>query len=132
MKKIIIGVIIVAVVAVGAFFGKQYYDDRYVGSDYYTVVPADYDITPQMQYTDNGEEMALGVVYNLVAYNAQGESKDVKFTILDKDSGWVTSGEYVQPGTYLLVQLSKQLMVGWGTISEDQVPTEILSKINAK
>jgi uncharacterized protein (TIGR01655 family) len=131
-KKILIGVGVAAAIA-GVIalvnFGRQYYNDRYVGSDYYTVIPADYDITPKQKFADDGSSMGDGVDYNLIAYNEKGESKEVHFDIMDKNSGWATAGDYLKPGTYLQVKASKQLVTGWSIVSKDKVPSSVLKKL---
>ena len=123
MIWITLAVVAVLVVAVGVF-GKQYYDDRYVGADYYTMVPLDYDMTPDTMYSMNGGVVGTGKEYKLTAYNEQGEAKDVEFKVTGEDSA-----KYPQPGTYLYVQASKQLVVGWEVISEQDVPAGALAKI---
>ena len=120
----IILVVVVALIAAGAIWGKQYYENRYVGSDYYTMVPLDFDITPEMIYTMNGGEAGLGKSYNLTAYNEQGESKKVEFNVMGEDST-----NYPQPGTFLLVKASKQIVLNWNVIEESNVPADALLKI---
>jgi uncharacterized protein (TIGR01655 family) len=134
-RNILIGVGVVAAIA-GVIalvnIGRQYYNDRYVSSDYYAQVPADYDITPKQKFADDGSSMGDGVDYNLIAYNEKGESKEVHFDIMDKNSGWATASEYLQPGTYLLVKASEQLVTGWSVVSKDKVPAAVLEKLEAK
>jgi uncharacterized protein (TIGR01655 family) len=124
MKKkpifwIIIVIAVVFVVAV-ALWGKQYYEDRYVGSDYYTMVPLDFDITPETMFSMSGEDVGLGKTYRLTAYNEQGESKEVVFSVS------VERGNFPQPGTFLHVSASKQIVVGWNVIDESEMPENIL------
>ena len=124
-KKSRLWIVLIAVAAVivaAAVFGKQYYDNRYVGKDYYTVVPADYDVTPGPIYGMSGEEEATGVNYKLTAYDENGESKIVEFSVTG-DSG------APQPGTYLKINASKQLVVGWGETEESSIPAGALEKI---
>ncbi|MDR1463686.1 MAG: YxeA family protein [Oscillospiraceae bacterium] len=132
-KKIVfavLGILAAAAVILVAVKGRQYYADRYVSSDYYAMVPLDYDMTPVMHLTDDDDqEMGLGMDYKLTAYNGQGEAKEIEFTIMDKDTGWATAGEYVPPGTYLLVKSSKLLVNGWGIIEPSEIPAAALAKI---
>ena len=123
MMWIILAVAAVFIIAAGAF-GKQYYDDRYVGADYYTMVPLDYDMTPDTMYNMNGGVVGSGKWYKLTAYNEQGEAKEVEFKVMGEDSA-----SYPPPGTYLYVQASKQLVVSWSVISEQDVPAGALAKI---
>jgi len=123
MGWIVISVITVLVVSV-VVWGKQYYDNRYVGKDYYTMVPLDYNITPETIYSDNGNDMGLGVKYKITAYNEQGEAKAVEFTVFD-DPG----AELPQPGTYLRISASEQIVLNWKVIEKRDVPDGALAKI---
>ena len=117
---IALAVILIAPIAV---WGRQYYNDRYVGTDYYTMIPLDYDVTPETIYSMNGEEVGPGVKYKLTAYNEQGESRIVEFTVYED------SGKIQPPGTYLWVSASKQIVVNWGVTEESKIPEKALEKI---
>jgi uncharacterized protein (TIGR01655 family) len=117
---IALAVILIAPIAV---WGRQYYNDRYVGTDYYTMIPLDYDVTPETIYSTNGEVVGPGVKYKLTAYNEQGESRIVEFTIR-KDRVKIQP-----PGTYLLVSASKQIVVNWSVTEESKIPGKVLKKI---
>ena len=117
---IALGVILIAAIAV---WGRQYYNDRYVGADYYTMIPLDYDVTPETIYSMNGEDVGTGVKYKLTAYNEQGESRVVEFTVYED------SGNIQPPGTYLWVSASKQIVVNWGVTEESKIPEKALKKI---
>jgi len=135
MKKkafLIAGLALVAVVVVaGAIWGKHYYDDRYVGSDYYTMVPKDFDMTPIDIRNQDGKVAASGVVYELIAYNEQGETKAVSITVYDPDSGFARGEVQPLPGTYLWVNASKTLVVAWGPIDKSDVPAAALKMIES-
>ena len=120
--RIVMVVAAVLIVAL-AVWGKQYYEDRYVGSDYYTMVPFDYDTTPETIYSMSGEDVGLGVKYKLTAYNDQGEAKTVEFTVMED------RGNKPQQGTYLLIEASKQIVVGWSVIEEKIIPDKAMEKI---
>jgi len=131
-KKPLIWVLVaILVVVVGALAvaGKQYYQDRYVGTDYYTQVPAGYDMTPQPVKAMNGDQVATGVKYNLDAYSATGETKSVSFTVIDPDSKLSLGAQQPQPGTYLKVTASKTIVLKWSVIDESQVPDPALQLI---
>jgi len=114
----------VVLIAAGAVWGRQYYNDRYVGTEYYTIVPFEYDVTPKTMYSANGEDVGLGVEYILTAYDEQGESKTVEFTVHED------RGNTPQPGTYLLVSASKQIVVNWSVTEKSKIPVKALEKIN--
>jgi uncharacterized protein (TIGR01655 family) len=124
MKNIIIIVIVIVAVAALAILGKQYYDSRYVGKDYYTRVPLDYDMTPETLRSDRGEDVGRGKIYKLTAYNEKGEAKSVEWTVHIEDGP-------PQAGTFLLVKASEQIVTGWSVIKEEQIPAGALEKIKA-
>ena len=110
-------------IAAAALWGRGYYIDRYVGTDYYTMIPLDYDITPKTLYSMDGKNVGTGVKYDLTAYNEKGESRTVEFTIRED------SGKIQPPGTYLLVSASKQIVVNWNTAEAGKIPENALKKI---
>jgi uncharacterized protein (TIGR01655 family) len=119
-----LGAVLLVAVAV---WGRQYYIDRYVGADYYAMVPLDYDMTPVPVKTMDGKEIGTAIAYKLTTYNEQGEAKAVEFRVNDPDSDISRGEEQPQPGTFLLVKASKQLVVGWSAIAESEVPEKALS-----
>jgi len=129
VKKIIISVIIIAIVAVVAIWGRQYYEARYVGADYYTMIPLDYDLTPEPLYSMSGEEVGIGVNFNLTAYNEQGEAKIVKFTVNSPESAGYRGQTMPKQGDFLLVKASQQIVLGWNIIDEAGVPAGALNQL---
>ena len=117
-------VLAAAFIVTGAVWAKQYYEDRYVGSDYYVMVPLNYDITPEMVYSNSGEEIGLGKTYDLTAYNELGEKKEVNFLVLGDDQA-----RYPQPGAFLLVKASKQIVLSWSVTEKSAVPQKALTQI---
>jgi len=120
-------VVVALIVVAGAIWGKNYYQDRYVGSDYYAMVPMDFDTTPQTMYDRDGNPTDTGKIYILTAYDDQGNSKEVEFPVYGDDPS-----TYPQPGSYLWVSASKQLVVNWKVITVADVPATALAKINAQ
>jgi uncharacterized protein YxeA len=119
----IVVVILVAMVAVVAIWAKNYYEARYVGSDYYAMVPLDFDVTPETLYSMDGEDVGLGKEYALTAYDGQSEPRTLAFNVrVDRDT-------FPQPGEFLLIQASTQIVVGWRIISESEVPESALRMI---
>jgi uncharacterized protein (TIGR01655 family) len=114
----------IALLAAGALWGKRYYDDRYVGSDYYAIVPLDFDMFPETLYSMKGEDVGLGKKYKLTAFNEEGEAKEVEFEARGEDMR-----RYPQPGTYLLVSASKQIVLTWRAVEEDEVPEKAREKL---
>jgi len=118
---VLIAVVIVAVPVV--LFLKQYYDNRYVLDDrFYSVVPLDYDITP---YRDEQGDRVTD--YTLTCYNADGEAREFSFTVLVDAHG----SDLYPPGTYMRVDVSKQLVIGRRAVDEGSIPEKAKEGIAA-
>jgi len=115
-----VAVLLVAV----ALWGRQYYTDRYVGADYYAMVPLDYDVTPETICDDGGNEVDTGKIFELTAYNAQGEAREVWFMARGDDAD-----KMPQPSAFLLISASKQIVVGWSVVEEGEVPGGALERM---
>jgi len=122
---IALAVIIVIAIA-GTIWAKGYYQDHYVGSDYYTMVPANFDVTPQPLYDKDGKAREMGKIYVLTGYNDQGEAKELEFSVRGD-----SSSDYPGPGTYLKVVSSKYLVNGWSVTDKADIPEKALAQINA-
>jgi len=95
-------------------FAKRYYDARYVLDDsFYTVVPLDYNITPH--WDEQGDRVSD---YALTCYNADGESRKLDFAVLID----AHSSDLYPPGTFIRVDVSKQLVIGRRAVGEASVP----------
>ena len=125
----IVLVVAVALIVAVAVWGKQYYDNRYVGADYYAMVPPDYDMTSVAIKDMSGKEIGTGIKYKLTAYNEQGEAKTVEFNVYDPDSDLNLGEKQPQPGTYLFVSASKQIVLKWSVTNESNIPEKALEKI---
>jgi len=113
-------VIVVAVPIV--IFAKLYYDARYVLDDYfYTVVPLDYDITPTIDAGGRTTD------YALLGYNADGEARELAFSVLID----AHKSDLYPPGTFIRVDVSKQLVIGRRAIDEAGIPEKAAEKIRA-
>jgi len=119
-------VVIVLIIAAGAVWAKGYYEDHYVGSDYYTMVPMDEDLTPQPLYDRNGKVMETGKIFVLTGYNDQGVAKELEFTVRGD-----SPSDFPGRGTYLKVISSKYLVNGWSVVDKAEVPAAALAQINA-
>ena len=134
MKKqlvLIAVVVVVVVLGFGAVWGKNYYQNRYVGSDYYTMVPLDYDMTEQTIGSMKGDPVGTGIRYNLTAYSETREKKSVSFTVYNPNSPISLGEQQPQPGTYLKVKASKTIVISWSVIDKSQVPHAVLAAIQA-
>ncbi|CAM4270492.1 YxeA family protein [Erysipelothrix inopinata] len=117
----IVAAVLVVLVIFGSIKVKQYYDDRYVGSDYYTRVPADQSTDPEPLYDDSGKEVDTGKEYALVSYNEKGEKRVLEFSYRTEDSS-----KLLQPVQYVKVSASKQIVVGQEVVKESDVPESVL------
>ncbi len=125
MKKKIIILMVVLLVAVGAFWAKGYYNNRYVVSDYfYTEIPEDEVNEDSWLVDKDGVKQTEGKSYNLIGYNEQGEQCEVYFTKVGSVE------DYYAPGTYIKVSMSKTITLGIEVVEESSVPQLALEKIH--
>jgi len=129
-KKTVRNIVIISVAAVaaliiaGAVWFKQYYDNTYVVDDYYyTVVPLDYDYTPEVSYDSNGHPRGYEKEYTLTCYNADGNERELSFRVL------LDFQELYPPGTYVRVSVSKTTVLQQNALAEADVPGAALEKI---
>lgn len=106
------------------FWAKNYYNNRYVASDYfYTQIPLD-EVNENSWLVDaDGVQQEEGKRYTLIGYNEAGEQRDVSFT----KKG--TAEDYYAPGTYIKVTASKTIEIGVEVVEENAVPQMALEKI---
>jgi uncharacterized protein (TIGR01655 family) len=128
---IVLGVVAVVVI-VGVVMAKQYYDDRYVGTPHYAMVPLDYDVTPETIKSDSGADIGPGVRFELTAFDASGTAKEVEFVVFSNDDPSVASETMPKPGEYLEINASKTVVVDWGFTTEGDVPQAALAKIKSQ
>lgn len=123
-KKLIILAVTIFLVA-GAFWAKNYYNDRYVISDsYYTQIPEDEINVDSWLVDSDGVKQVKGKEYTLMGYNDQGKEREVYFT----KTG--SAEEYYTPGTYIRVDTSRTLVVGLKVVDEASVPQAAREKID--
>ncbi|MCL1896825.1 MAG: hypothetical protein FWG03_09795 [Clostridiales bacterium] len=131
IRRVVVLVLVLIVVIVVALWGKQYYNDRYVSSDYYAMVPPGYDVTPGSLLSQNGDEMGPGVEFFLTAYDENGGPKEVSMCVYSVDSDFYHGEDMPAPGDFLWVKASKQIVTGWGITDESQVPEKALERLKA-
>lgn len=126
MKKKNLFILAVAILLVaGAFWAKNYYNDRYLISDsYYTQIPEDEINQDSWLVDSDGVKQVKGKEYTLMGYNDQGKEREVYFT----KTG--SAEDYYAPGTYIKVDVSKTLVVGLEVVEEVSVPQAALEKMN--
>lgn len=125
-SKLIIGSIIVLIFGFTLFKGVDYYQDRYVGSDYYFRVPSDVGMDIETIYDINGKAVDYGKNYNFKVINVEGELKNVQFTFLTEDKS-----KLLQPGEYVKVEASNQISLGEEVVNKEAVPSEIVDNLDS-
>lgn len=117
-KKILYAVAIlsVALVAFGTFKGYEYYNNRYVGTDYYYKITAADQPLEQKSELDGTPEYK----YTILAYDKNGKSHTITFR---------RSSPYPE-GTYLRVTASQQLSLSELVVERQDVPAKALVLID--
>ena len=75
---------------------------------------------------DGRADMGPAVEYDLIAYNDKGEEKAVNFSVYSPESEYYRGEPMPQPGEFLRVSASKQLVVGWRIVDVGDVPAGVL------
>jgi uncharacterized protein (TIGR01655 family) len=125
--KIIILILVIALVVFGIIKFKQYYNDTYVGSFYYTQTPSDQDTS--IEERKEGAYQIRGKDYEFTAYNENGENKLVKFSIIDNIREIESEEQLLQPNTYLKINASKNRVINWEIVEEQEIPEVVLKYI---
>jgi uncharacterized protein YxeA len=110
-----------------AVWGQNYYNQRYVGSDYWAQVPATQDTTLVEVISDSGQPTGMyGVRYVLAAFNEAGEQREVEFTFYADDEASVP-----QPGDYFWISVSPTIVVRQHVVAQSEVPTSVRELISS-
>lgn len=124
MKKKIMLLVTITIIVAGAFWAKGYYNDRYVVSDsFYTQIPLDEVNEDSWLVDKEGVKQTKGKSYNLIGYNEAGKEREVSFT----QNG--SAEDYYAPGTYMKLNTSKTLVVGFEVIDKSAIPQAAFKKI---
>lgn len=123
---------VLALLAIGAaVWGRNYYESRYVGTDYWAQIPAHTDIAPQQIFDLNGDAVylssgdpQLGTRYDVTAVNEAGEQRALDFTVLGNDPSAMP-----QPGSVMWLSASEQMVVSQRVVPESEVPANVLEII---
>ena len=119
---------LVAVLGVSAaVWGHNYYNNRYVGSDYWAQVPATQDTTPVERFSDSGQATGMmGVDYNLTAFNEAGEQRELDFVSYGDDAASMP-----QPGAFMWLSASRDIVLSQRVVPESEVPAAVLQRLQA-
>jgi len=115
---------VLALLAIGAaIWGRNYYESRYVGTEYWAQIPATFDVTPHELTTMDGEGSGdMGVDYVVTGFNEAGESRQLEFTVRGENAA-----DMPQPGSFVELSASDQLVVSHRVVSESEVPTNVIA-----
>jgi len=110
-----------------AMWGHNYYNQRYVGSDYWAQVPATQDTTLVESISDSGQPTGVyGVHYFLTAFNEAGELRELDFVFHSDNEAAVP-----QPGEYVWISASPTIVVRQHVVPADEVPASVRELIAA-
>lgn len=122
MKKNILIVLTLILIAFMVVKAKSYYENRYVVNDiYYTKVNADISLELEDLYDQNGDVADTGKNYSFVAYNEAGDKRIVEFSINTENAD-----DLLQPDDYIKIEHSKTLVLSYSVVNEDEVPQSII------
>jgi uncharacterized protein (TIGR01655 family) len=123
--KIIIGLVIVAAIGFTAFKGNEYYENRYVGHDYWAQIPSNQSTELDDIMDDNGRFFSKGKRYELTAYNEKGESKPAAWTVTTSKAE-----ELYWPNTFLKIRISKDnIVIGKEIVEQHAMPEAALKYV---
>jgi uncharacterized protein (TIGR01655 family) len=123
--KIILVLVVVAVIGLTAFKGNGYYENRYVGHDYWAQMPSNQSIELDDIMDDNGRFFSKGKRYELTAYNEKGESKQAKWVVNTSKTE-----ELYQPNTFLKISISNDgIVIGKEIVEQRAMPETALKYV---
>lgn len=120
-KKIGLGVLVVIFLAMGMYAiksGSDYYNNRYIGSDYYGKISLNQNVEYQDVYDDRGKRMDRAIDYTVMVYNEKGEKRIAQFSRYEGQTIY-------EPGSYIKVNLSKQIVLKQEGIDFDAIPIAV-------
>lgn len=125
MKKTTLYIIAVVLIGLGAFVaikGKDYYEHRYVGTDYYVQIPSNQDMEVEDILDSNGKKQAVGKNYRLTGYDAKGNEKVLDFSVTGEQ-------HLLKPNTFLKISASEEIVLKIYSIEKSEIPPTALEKI---
>lgn len=124
MKKII-GLLFLALLAVGGIFGYRYYNETYKSHTAYAVVPTE--VPEKIQTVDKNDDEVAGYSsyeYDFKFVDAEGNERQMNYEL---------SGENptpLEPGSYVTAEISKKRITeGPNHIEKSEIPEKALSKL---
>lgn len=128
MKKTFIAIvsIFILVIAFGGYKFWQYYQDTYVGQEYYGVIkeplPSEQTINDKF-----GDPLGQGFVYQLNAVNLKGQERELELEVIT--TGEYKNGEEIPVGTLFKIEASNKRIIKKSEITEKEIPAEIKARV---
>ncbi|GAA0714452.1 hypothetical protein GCM10008904_30030 [Paraclostridium ghonii] len=124
MKKIVCTLLGIGIIFAGAFWVKEYSDNRYeVSNSYYTQIPLDEINEDSWLLDSKGKKQVQGKEYHLIGYDKEGNKREVLFSKKGK------AKDYYAPGTYIKVDTSKTMSLKESIVNKEDVPSKALENI---
>jgi len=122
---------VLAVLGIGlALWGRGYYNARYVGTDFYAQIPAAAVLTPVEERDMAGNIVEVDgqprmiINYIVTAFNDAGERRELEFTAR------ADNPNRPQPGDYLRLNASNQLVLNQAVVPQTAVPAHVLDLVH--
>lgn len=124
MKKII-GLLVLALLAVGGFLGYRYYDETYKSHTAYAVVPDE--VPEKKQTVDNNGGNVDGMSsydYHFEFVDADGKTQQLEYELSGKNP------TPLEPGSYVTAEVSKKRITeGPNPITAGEIPAKAMAKL---
>lgn len=128
MKKIFLVIILVAVglLGFGSYKAWNYYQETYVGEEYYAVIkeplPAETTIKDMSE-----QEIGKGYQYVVDGYTVNGKQKKIDFEVIT--TGEYKNGEAYAAGTAFKIEASKKRVIKKAVIDQEEIPAKIKNQV---
>ena len=128
MRKAIIGIIVLVIVAFGGFKVYSYWNSTYNGTTNYAIVPT---AVKHKSKTDSGKDYKQnGQQVYYYEYDFKWADADGKTKSVGWDSAESTNPTPLQAGSYVTAQVSaKRVTKGMKNVSKSEVPAKALSAL---
>jgi uncharacterized protein YxeA len=110
-----------------AVWGRNYYQHRYVGTDFWAQVSETQELTPVQRRGMDGEiiEDMWGVDYRVTGVNAAGDSREFEFVSRGEDTSRMP-----QPGSWVVMSVNADNLVrNQHVVPESEVPANVLAAL---
>ncbi len=128
MRKAIIGIIILVIVAFGGYKAYSYWNSTYNGTTNYAIVPTP--VKHKSKTDDGGDYKKNGQQVYYYSYDFTWADKNGKVKHVGWDSAESTQPTPLTQGSYVTAQVSaKHVTKGLHTVAKTDVPTAALNAL---